>query len=1095
MKFTWLLFVLSAFVHPSSGLRLNNNGYEDLYIVIQDSIKENDQLMERIKVIFQEASTLLYKATQQRAYFKSILITVPRTWTKKESYRTVSALSSSTSHIRIGKGNMKTPVTVGSNKCGQKGLYTFLHHKYFVLKTGATKWGKHDSVIVHEWGHLRWGLKDEYPTIRRGSRKTWNFYQAHGKWNPVGCSRNMQGYASKSCKNGKPDPKCDVNNVYNIIGKKCKFCPDLKQALNASIMSFQYIPSVIKFCDKDDPSTPGYLRHDSEALNEQNMYCNGKSAWEIMREHDDFKDDNNPPLTDDIPPVPEFIIAQETDTVRVLVLDTSGSMSGDKIKALYQASKLMIESYLPDGSWLSMVDFDSNAVLLSQFVQIDSNSTRHDLVSKLPQIGSGGTCIPCGLNLASSTLKSFEIIDSTEESEVILISDGENNDGDLEQATQTLVNAGIVVHCIAVTQAADQRLQDISRRTGGRCYAYTEGGSVSLAILLSEIISGGSISGSSAAATMMNEQLTISQNVTVSIIYNIDEGIGKDTTVSVISKDISNIKISVSGPYNFTQIESADQVESLSLLVPDISEPGQYTAEITSSRSTDIEVIVTSKPISADAEVIRPWIKLSTDELDFTSNDSLPSMYGYLRKGESPIKNANVTATFYGPQGQRTCELSLLDNGVDPDIKLNDGIYTAYVHRGCQGGNGRHNSKVSITGNQETVVTVYTSSKSAVLDDETDTGEDTATGNFERVAVPDAYTVINYIVAADDITPPGRITDLEVIDIHSGIPSTELTRNYTITWTATGDDLNIGQASLYEMRVSNNLSLLRHDFKNGDLLNVSGVNTAPNSSGSVERLQMVVSSRDDYTSTTFFAIVVIDEVGNRGLGSNIIPITVGQTSELKVVKEECTDDCYAIKIDCGGSVTIANGLVDLSNIASTPGNVATVICDDGYKLIGGTGIECQENGTWSESITCEERALGDNCAANDDCSQITNGECAEGEGGEFICVCKSGYSGDTGNNTCSITSDVDQQKLNSTSISVPAIIGICFGGFFLIILGLLILFVLKRRNQHQSVQRGSMIENGCDSKSSPDVQDNFKLDSKDLGLSKPKEELQGQDSL
>lgn len=44
-----------------------------------------------------------------------------------------------------------------------------------------------------------------------------------------------------------------------------------------------------------------------------------------------------------------------------------------------------------------------------------------------------------------------------------------------------------------------------------------------------------------------------------------------------------------------------------------------------------------------------------------------------------------------------------------------DGIYTAFVHRGCQGGNGRHNSKVFVTGDQDTVVTLDTSSESAVL--------------------------------------------------------------------------------------------------------------------------------------------------------------------------------------------------------------------------------------------------------------------------------------------------------------------------------------------------------------------------------------------
>lgn len=42
------------------------------------------------------------------------------------------------------------------------------------------------SVLLHEWGHLRWGLKDEYPTVRKGSGITWKFQPANGEWKPVG---------------------------------------------------------------------------------------------------------------------------------------------------------------------------------------------------------------------------------------------------------------------------------------------------------------------------------------------------------------------------------------------------------------------------------------------------------------------------------------------------------------------------------------------------------------------------------------------------------------------------------------------------------------------------------------------------------------------------------------------------------------------------------------------------------------------------------------------------------------------------------------------------------------------------------------------
>ena len=76
------------------------------------------------------------------------------------------------------------------------------------------------------------------------------------------------------------------------------------------------------------------------------------------------------------------------------------SLQGTRINTLYRASKVMIESYLPDGSWLGIVDFDSDAKILSDLVQIDSDKTRNTLVSKLPRQGGGGTCIPCGTDMA-----------------------------------------------------------------------------------------------------------------------------------------------------------------------------------------------------------------------------------------------------------------------------------------------------------------------------------------------------------------------------------------------------------------------------------------------------------------------------------------------------------------------------------------------------------------------------------------------------------------------------------------------------------------------------------------------------------------------
>ena len=51
------------------------------------------------------------------------------------------------------------------------------------------------------------------------------------------------------------------------------------------------ILQVNKFCDKIDEDKAAL--HNTEAPNPQNVYCNGQSAWEVMRQHRDFSQRNH----------------------------------------------------------------------------------------------------------------------------------------------------------------------------------------------------------------------------------------------------------------------------------------------------------------------------------------------------------------------------------------------------------------------------------------------------------------------------------------------------------------------------------------------------------------------------------------------------------------------------------------------------------------------------------------------------------------------------------------------------------------------------------------------------------------------------------
>ena len=52
MRLYWILFALAAAIGflDITGLKLVNNDYEELYIVIGETVPENDELLNRIKV-------------------------------------------------------------------------------------------------------------------------------------------------------------------------------------------------------------------------------------------------------------------------------------------------------------------------------------------------------------------------------------------------------------------------------------------------------------------------------------------------------------------------------------------------------------------------------------------------------------------------------------------------------------------------------------------------------------------------------------------------------------------------------------------------------------------------------------------------------------------------------------------------------------------------------------------------------------------------------------------------------------------------------------------------------------------------------------
>ena len=116
------------------------------------------------------------------------------------------------------------------------------------------------------------------------------------------------------------------------------------------------------------------------------------------------------------------------------------------------------------------------------------------------------------------------------------------------------------------------------------------------------------------------------------------------------------------------------------------------------------------------------------------------------------------------------------------------------------------------------------------------------------------YNSLNYV--SDDITPPSAV---------SGLAFSEATYNsVSLTWTATGDDGDIGIASKYDVRYSISEIITEEDWNNATQ---TVGEPEPQVLGSVENFTV---KNLGFNTTYYFAVKVVDDVGNYSGFSNVI---------------------------------------------------------------------------------------------------------------------------------------------------------------------------------------------------------------------------------
>ncbi len=149
----------------------------------------------------------------------------------------------------------------------------------------------------------------------------------------------------------------------------------------------------------------------------------------------------------------------------MLVIDRSGSMSGEKLELSKNAAREAVKVLSPK-DFVGVVAFDSAAY---RVVPMQSVRSPERLTAQINTITPGG-----GTDMYPGMLEGFRSLAQTEASvkHMIVLSDGQTNEADFATLVKQMRTAGITVSTVAVGQGSDRpRMLNIAQQGGGKFYS------------------------------------------------------------------------------------------------------------------------------------------------------------------------------------------------------------------------------------------------------------------------------------------------------------------------------------------------------------------------------------------------------------------------------------------------------------------------------------------------------------------------------------------------------------------------------------------------------------------------------------------------
>ena len=696
---------------------------------------------------------------------------------------------------------------------------------------------------------------------------------------------------------------------------KCSSC-QCNAPCFSSYMSLAYMDSVTQFCDDSE-----VLFHQSDIPTKQNLYCDGKSTWNVIMDNKDFINNS---AVDGLDTTPVFSILRPSQAKYVLVMDVSGSMHTNDQNIprdinMINAVKRWITYEVSDGTDVGMVVFsaEEKTYVFSNFVTI-TNITRPELTQNLDKVSFGGTtCIGKGLQMA---LEDSSLLNNGDGGVIILLTDGEQTDGCLSigDVQQDLVDHKVKVVSIALGLKADPAIEGLALSTGGKSYyvddssgpgTFNDAFSGSLTYQPPDVMANRNF------LIFQKDWSDVKQDDSIIQFFDIDVSIGRDVSFIVEVKTEGNFNCNKPVSILIIKPDNTDAVkDTFNCSTPNfgvykygfttLAEEGRWVFKITVEEDyKDVSVKVESKSRSTSTDPVMSncWISTGAQSLD-AGVDVKIAVVADVSQGSMPVLGAVVEAEVERSSGPPIV-MELWDNGSGADKIKNDGTYSRYFAH--YSGSGRFSVKCQVRGDGNTEANGgFTGSRRGKVypqvhqpinplccgSNALSPGANlTKTGNFSRQAAGGSFQTRGTI---RDQTPPVRVTDLLIEIVEDDLVK--------ITFTAPGDDLDSDSpATEYVIKYSSTSGNLTTNFdsdiyntriQDSDLFNSS---LTPVNGGSIVSIT-ITSDMFEQNQKYVLALRSVDEVGNMSPVSNI-----GQLYIQRTIVPHCPKNFYHVNSeDC-----------------------------------------------------------------------------------------------------------------------------------------------------------------------------------------------------